>query len=260
MYLTREEEGMLSGAYGEAVKFAMQILTRMGEAYGVEWSSQNVSFRMWGSGWEYHIDTATIPLGAWRHVAIVVDKSHTDTQTIDFYIDGKLDKLDEGLSNMENTIHQFKENLTLQINQLIENTFLQNINQIIDSFDKNLGDLDGINEMNEIVLQTLEPDYVELEKLFNIIDPTKSRIKGALEDNQEMILNNFGKKLPHIKNIFSNLDKDLRKLLSDLKAAILVLEGSKGPVLNKIEKLENEKKNLHNTIRELKNEIKELKK
>ncbi|MFX1588003.1 MAG: hypothetical protein ACFFC1_07600, partial [Promethearchaeota archaeon] len=183
-----------------------------------------------------------------------------DLKKLDFYIDDKLDKLDEGLNNIEKTIHQFKENLTLKINQLIENTFLQNNNQIIDNFDKNLGDLNTINEMNEIVLQTLEPDYIELEKLFNIIDPTKSRIKGALEDNQEIILNNFGKKLPIIKNIFSNLDKDLRKLLSDLKAAILVLEGSKGPVLDKIEKLENEKKNLHNTIRELKNEINELKK
>jgi predicted aconitase len=36
MNLTKEEEKMLSGAYGEAVKFAMQILTRMGEAYGAE--------------------------------------------------------------------------------------------------------------------------------------------------------------------------------------------------------------------------------
>jgi proteasome lid subunit RPN8/RPN11 len=183
-----------------------------------------------------------------------------DLKKLDFYIDDKLNNLDEGLINMEKEIHQFKENLTLQINQLIENKFLQDVNHIIESFDKNLGDLDKVNEMNEMVLQTLEPDYVELEKLYNIIDPTKSRIKGAVEDNQEIILNNFKKKLSNIKGIFSNLDKDLRKLLSDLKAAILVLEGSKGPVLNKIEKLENEKKNLHNTIRELKNEIKELKK
>ncbi|MFW9946209.1 MAG: hypothetical protein ACFFDX_05200 [Candidatus Odinarchaeota archaeon] len=183
-----------------------------------------------------------------------------DLKKLDFYIDDKLNKLDEGLNNLEKAIHQFRENLIQQINQLIENSYQQNVKQIIDNFDKNLGDLNGINGMNEMVLGTLEPNYVELEKLFNIIDPTKSRIKGAVEDNQEIILNNFKKKLTNIQDIFSNLDEDLRKLLSDLKAAILVLEGSKSPVLNKIEKLENEKKNLHTTIRELKNEIKELKK
>jgi len=46
----------------------------------------------------------------------------------------------------------------------------------------------------------------------------------------------------------------------DLKAAILVLEGTREPVLNKIEKLENEKKDLHSSIRDLRNELKDVKK
>ncbi|MFX0012605.1 MAG: hypothetical protein ACFE9R_19990, partial [Candidatus Hermodarchaeota archaeon] len=41
-------------------------------------------------------------------------------------------------------------------------------------------------------------------------------------------------------------------------AAILILEGSKDPILVKMEKLENEKKDLHNNIRQLKSENKEL--
>jgi uncharacterized protein (UPF0335 family) len=63
------------------------------------------------------------------------------------------------------------------------------------------------------------------------------------------------------------LNKETKKILSNLKAAILVLEGSKEPIFNKIEKLENEKKNLLSNIKEIKsekqdlmNQIKELKK
>jgi uncharacterized protein (UPF0335 family) len=46
--------------------------------------------------------------------------------------------------------------------------------------------------------------------------------------------------------------------VSDLKAATLVLESSRDPILNKIEKLELDKKNLLDTVKELKGKNQEL--
>jgi len=179
---------------------------------------------------------------------------------LDFYIDDKLDDLDNAFKNMEEQIESVKESLIRQIHESIENTFLPNITQMVNKFDNNLGELNKINEDSESILKDLEDDYTKIDKINNIIDPTKSRIKGAIEEKQEVVLTNVRKRINNIQMVFSDLDKDLRKVVADLKAAILVLEGSKSPVLNKIEKLENEKKNLHNTIRDLKSEIKELKK
>ncbi|MFW9782132.1 MAG: hypothetical protein ACFFFB_07600 [Candidatus Heimdallarchaeota archaeon] len=175
---------------------------------------------------------------------------------LDFYIDDKLDDLDEIFTNMKQQIDAFKENLMKQIHEGIDLKFLPKITEMLNKFNNNLEDLDEIHKTNESILKDLEENYNKIENINNMIEPTKSRIKGAIEENQEIILGNFRKRILNIQTIFSDLDKDLKKVLADLKAAILVLEGSKSPVLNKIEKLENEKKNLHNTIRDLKKELK----
>ncbi|MFX0032716.1 MAG: Mov34/MPN/PAD-1 family protein [Candidatus Hermodarchaeota archaeon] len=179
---------------------------------------------------------------------------------LDFYIDDKLDDLDNAFKNVEDQIESFKESFIRQIHESIENTFLPNITQMVNKFDNNLGELNKINEDSETILKDLEKNYTKIDELNNLIEPTNSRIKGAIEEKQEVVLINVKKRITNVQMVFSDLDKDLRKVVADLKAAILVLEGSKTPVLNKIEKLENEKKNLHNTIRDLKSEIKELKK
>lgn len=179
---------------------------------------------------------------------------------LDFYIDDKLDDFDTTFNDMEKKIETFKQNLINSIHEAIENKFLPNVSEMLNKFNNNLENLEGIYKAEELIFKDLESQYNKVENLDNIIDPTKSRIKGAIEENQEGILTNYKKRISNIQTIFSDLDKELKKVLADLKAAILVLEGSKSPVLNKIEKLENEKKNLHNTIRDLKNEIKELKK
>ncbi|MFX0148775.1 MAG: Mov34/MPN/PAD-1 family protein [Candidatus Hodarchaeota archaeon] len=179
---------------------------------------------------------------------------------LDFYIDDKLDDLDDAFKNVEDQIESFKESFIRQIHESIENTFLPNITQMVNKFDNNLGELNKINEDSETILKDLEKNYTKIDELNNLIEPTNSRIKGAIEEKQEVVLINVKKRITNVQMVFSDLDKDLRKVVADLKAAILVLEGSKTPVLNKIEKLENEKKNLHNTIRDLKSEIKELKK
>jgi len=54
-----------------------------------------------------------------------------------------------------------------------------------------------------------------------------------------------------MKNSISDLQKNSKKFVTNLKAAVLILEGTKGPIFEKIEKLESEKKELLLKIKKL---------
>ena len=59
------------------------------------------------------------------------------------------------------------------------------------------------------------------------------------------------KKYGLMKNSISDLQKNSQKFVTNLKAAVLILEGTKTPILEKIDKLESEKKELSLKIKEL---------
>jgi hypothetical protein len=52
-------------------------------------------------------------------------------------------------------------------------------------------------------------------------------------------------------NILTDLSKKSQKFLTNLKVAVLILEGTKAPIFEKIDKLELEKKQLLSKIKEL---------
>jgi len=171
---------------------------------------------------------------------------------LDFYIDDRLDTFDEENVNLNNIIKEFNDSLIKQMEDLFTLKFKPLLERIISNFEKSLENLNSIADKSDILAQNFDQNYATLDELSKIIEPSKTRIKGGIESNNERIFENFKKKLKSIEGNFSNLDKVSKHLLSDLKAAILVLEGSKDPILNKIEKLENEKKDLLNQIKQLK--------
>ena len=54
-----------------------------------------------------------------------------------------------------------------------------------------------------------------------------------------------------MKILISDLQKNSKKFVTNLKAAVLILEGTKAPIFEKIEKLESEKKKLLLKIKKL---------
>jgi len=171
---------------------------------------------------------------------------------LDFYIDDRLDTFDEENVNLNKIIKEFNDNLIQQMEDLFNMKFKPLLDQIIANFEKSLKRLGSIGDKSDTLAENFNQSYTTLEDLSKIIEPSKIRIKGGIESANEKVFENFKKKLKSIEGNFSNLDKISKNLLSDLKAAILVLEGSKDPILNKIEKLENEKKELLNKIKQLK--------
>ena len=61
----------------------------------------------------------------------------------------------------------------------------------------------------------------------------------------------MSKKQSKAVNSITGLNKKSQKFLTNLKAAVLILEGTKTPIFEKIDKLESEKKELLSKIKEL---------
>ncbi|MFX0059305.1 MAG: hypothetical protein ACFE85_08350 [Candidatus Hodarchaeota archaeon] len=171
---------------------------------------------------------------------------------LDFYIDDKLDLFDEENEKFKILIKDFNKDIIGEFEEFYEKKFFPLLKQLVANFDNNDKKLSIIEEKSLEILRNYKENQETLIEFSKIIDPSKTRILGGLENTNEKILENYKKKLKSIESNYNNLDKDLKSIVSDLKAAILVLEGSKEPILSKIEKLNNEKKELLNKIKELK--------
>ncbi|MFX1407155.1 MAG: hypothetical protein ACFFC9_08405 [Promethearchaeota archaeon] len=171
---------------------------------------------------------------------------------LDFYIDDKLDIFDEENEKFKNVVDNFNKDLIKQFEELFQKKFFPLLGQLISNFEKSDIKLSKIEEKSQDILKNYKQNKETFNELSNIIDPSKTRILGGIENTHEKVIENYKKKLRSIEENFSNLDKELKNILSDLKAAILILEGSREPILSKIEKLTNEKKELLSKIKELK--------
>ena len=179
-------------------------------------------------------------------------------QELDLYIGDRLEILDKLREEYENLILAYKEQFTKNLTEIFEQTYKSSIEQIHSNLENNISKLIEIETAAQTNKQVLLTNNEEIRQVLNIIDPTKTRILASINEGHNSILENFKKKLKSIGSVFINLEKSSKNILADLKAAILILEGSKDPILVKMEKLENEKKDLHNNIRQLKSENKEL--
>jgi len=177
---------------------------------------------------------------------------------LDLYIDDRLDLIKEENNNIEIKLNNFSEKFNKQLLDIFNQTLKKYVDQIKSNLEQIISKLIEIEKENKNITQSLMKSNDSVKEISNILEPTATRISTMLKSEHNRILENYKKKLKNIESIFSNLDKGSKNVLADLKAAILILEGSKDPILAKIDKLENEKQTLHNTIRQIKSENKEL--
>jgi proteasome lid subunit RPN8/RPN11/uncharacterized protein (UPF0335 family) len=177
---------------------------------------------------------------------------------LDDYISDTFDEFEEEQENIRKIYSNFKNQINLEKDTLFNEKLKFSVEQISFMFDNCQKLISQIDETNSNCIQILEKNTQMIESLSKIIMPSEKRITGKLDENKQKTIENFKKKIINLDNNISNLDKEAKKIMSNLKAAILVLEGSKDPIFNKIEKLESEKKNLHTTIKDLKTDKQEL--
>jgi hypothetical protein len=177
---------------------------------------------------------------------------------LDMYIDDKFDDFDSNNENLKGIINQIKIELNDKLKVIFEENLKVSIDQSINSFKETIENLTKINQESSNAFENLKSEQNSLnnisEKIISIEDAINDKIKNVQDD----LINKLVKNINKIVGNFINLNKETKSFLSDLKAAIILLESSKNPIQNKITTLETENKTLQKDLSELKNENQDL--
>lgn len=177
---------------------------------------------------------------------------------LDMYIDDKFEEFDshqEFLKELFNNIKiELDDQFKLLIKQKIDNSFdplLKQFNEQIEILAKtNLQGLESsesLNQQNSI-----------LESLSQNINSIGGLTADKLDKSTGALSENFTKNANKIIGNFINLNKETKSFLSNLKAAIILLESSKTPLQNKLDTQKAEIKTLQKNITELKKDNQDL--
>lgn len=177
---------------------------------------------------------------------------------LDMYIDDKFDEFDNNNESLKEIISQIKIELNDKLKVIFEEKLKVSLDQGINSFKETLENLTKINQESSNVFEKLESEQNSLNSISEKINSIEDSINNKLKNIQDEVINKLSKNTNKIVGNFINLNKDTKSFLSDLKAAIILLESSKNPIQNKIKTLETENKTLQKDLLELKNENQDL--
>ncbi|MFW9873800.1 MAG: hypothetical protein ACFFG0_11900 [Candidatus Thorarchaeota archaeon] len=174
---------------------------------------------------------------------------------LDFYVDDKLEELDNKKENIKDLVKSSKEKYKNQI----EISFKENaFNQLLEDNEKISNTLTELNENFSINIDNLETGSNALKKSTERYKSVDNLIQNNLNTAQEDLFTSFNKMISRIKGNLNNLNKETKNYLSDLKAAIILLESSKNPIKSKINTFQIENKDLQKTVKDFKVENQEL--
>jgi len=167
------------------------------------------------------------------------------------YVDDFLDQIDDYQEEIAELLKEIHVIVKEKVNSLFKEKFEKLINDFSRDFDdcqKKLIDYNGSVSVNLDNLEKLENSLNSLsEQIKSIKSATLDKIKAMQKETYDVT----SKKHNIVLNNLNNLTKKSQKFLTDLKAAVLILEGTKAPILEKIDKLESEKKQLLLKIKKL---------
>ncbi|MFX0042601.1 MAG: Mov34/MPN/PAD-1 family protein [Candidatus Hodarchaeota archaeon] len=177
---------------------------------------------------------------------------------LDMYIDDKFDDFDKNIQNLKEIISQVKIELNDKLKVIFEENLKVSLDQGINSIKETLENLTKINQESSNAFEKLKSEENSLNNISEKINSIEDVINNKLKNLQDELINKLSKNINKIVGNFINLNKDTKSFLSDLKAAIILLESSKNPIQNKITTLESENKTLQKDLLELKNQNQDL--
>jgi len=167
------------------------------------------------------------------------------------YVDDFLDQIDVYHDEIGKILREIEEFVQEKLNISFKEKFeaLKNdFSKDHDEWSSKIMNLNGNLTTNLENLEKLENSLNILsDKIITIKDATLEKIKRMQKETSDLT----SKKHGLIKNSISDLQKNSQKFVTNLKAAVLILEGTKAPIFEKIDKLESEKKELLLKIKEL---------
>lgn len=178
-----------------------------------------------------------------------------DMKDLDFYVDDKLEELDNEKEKIKELVLNSKTEFTNQVETSFKDEIFNHILTKLGDLSNSILDFNNDLSNNLSNLRERSSEIKSYTEKYKSID---TLIQSNFNTLQEDLLTSFNKKLSKIRGNLNNLYKDTKNYLSDLKAAIILLESSKSPIKNKISALQNENKDLQKTVKELRVENQEL--
>jgi hypothetical protein len=168
------------------------------------------------------------------------------------YIDDKFEEFDIDQENFKGQFESIRSELDEQVNLMVKENLTNNINVILNQFTEKIDKLAEINTNNLESSENLDEQIIILEGLSKNISSMENAMIENLNSGIEDLSGNLTKNANKVIGNLINLSKESKNFLSDLKAAIILLESSKTPLQNKLDTQVIEIKTLQKTISDLK--------
>jgi proteasome lid subunit RPN8/RPN11 len=179
---------------------------------------------------------------------------------LEMYVDDRFEEFDSNQDLFKNSFNQIKIELEEQFNVLFEQQIKGIMLKLLNNISENIDKLTELNNKGIKASNNLEQNFEIVENMKNNIDSIENTTLNILKKEFDELSESYNKNFNKIIGNFINLGKDSKSFLSDLKAAIILLESSKNPIQNKLDTLEVENRTLQKSVADLKKQIQELQK
>lgn len=177
---------------------------------------------------------------------------------LDMYIDDKFEEFDSDQESFKSIFKDIESELNQQFKLILKEELLKSINNFVLQFNEQITKLSEVNSTALKFSESLDEQKLILKSLVENFNLMENEIIEILNNGMEGMSSNFIKNTNKVIGNFINQNKEAKNFLSDLKAAIILLENSKTPLKHKLDTQEIEIKNLQKTIAELKSKNQEL--
>ena len=157
------------------------------------------------------------------------------------YVDDKLDQLDEEQEEIYRMINLLTEEFKDKLNSTIEERIKTVLEEISAKYNDAVDKVVEIKKGNSVNIEKIKNSQQSLNRLIEQINNFNPKFTENLNESLKNIEGSTTKKNNKIYGNITNLTKITKSFVSDLKTAVLILEGTKISISERIEKLETEK-------------------
>ena len=177
---------------------------------------------------------------------------------LDMYIDDKFEEFDSDQKYFKDLFDNIKTELNEQFKLMVEEKLKENVNNIVNQFNNQIDKLTKINKLGLESSKSLDEQRSIIENLSKTLNSIENIISEKFDNIIEDLSGVFIKNINKIIGSFINLNRESKSFLSDLKAAIILLESSKTPLQTKIDAQKVEIKALQKDLTDIRKEKQDL--
>ena len=167
------------------------------------------------------------------------------------YVDDFLDQIDGYQGEITTILNEINEIVEIKVSNLFNEKFDKLKSEFSREYDECHKKIVNFHDDITANLENLEKIETSLNALSEKVESLKAATIEKIKKMQKETSDTMSKKQGKAMGTLTDLNKKSEKFLTNLKAAVLILEGTKAPIFEKIDRLESEKKELLSKIKEL---------